>query len=245
MPRHAASLDQTSVQPTRSQLLGRPLHGMRKRGILAGGTESNSQHSTTRSPASTPPASDGAIECVAMRSSSRSGSDYRNQKRRPHPRALARRRAARRQQALGGFGSTDPSLVGSSRSSPRLTVPLSSGSKRGARDVRDERDRYKPTQISARDRRPNSCAQRRSSSERWLGSDSSVVRFGYLADVDPGRCSYANAEGRRVIRPGQKHKAQSPCAQPRTSDRAVWVTSEGSFPAVLRGSARAGQPARS
>jgi hypothetical protein len=37
---------------------------MRKRGILAGGTESNSQHSTTRSPASTPPVSDGAIESV-------------------------------------------------------------------------------------------------------------------------------------------------------------------------------------
>ena len=36
---------------------------------------------------------------------------------------------------------TDPSLVGSSRSSPRQTVPLSSGSKCGAREVRDERDR--------------------------------------------------------------------------------------------------------
>ena len=37
-------------------------------------------------------------------------------------------------------GLTDPSLVGSSRSSPRQTVPLSSGSKCGAREVRDERD---------------------------------------------------------------------------------------------------------
>ena len=38
-------------------------------------------------------------------------------------------------------GLTDPSLVGSSRLSPRQTVPLSSGSKCGAREVRDERDR--------------------------------------------------------------------------------------------------------
>jgi hypothetical protein len=39
---------------------------------------------------------------MAKRSSSRSGSDDPKQKRRPHPRPLARRRAARRQQALGG-----------------------------------------------------------------------------------------------------------------------------------------------
>src|ERR1700676_2516080 len=38
------------------------------------------------------------------------------------PRALARRRAARREQALGGSDRQTPSLVGSSRSSPRQTV---------------------------------------------------------------------------------------------------------------------------
>jgi hypothetical protein len=43
-----------------------------------------------------------ALQFVAEHSSGRSGSDCPKQKRRPHPRALARRRAARRQQALGG-----------------------------------------------------------------------------------------------------------------------------------------------
>jgi hypothetical protein len=37
---------------------------MRKRAILAGGTESNSQHSTAQSRASTPPAPVGAIGFV-------------------------------------------------------------------------------------------------------------------------------------------------------------------------------------
>src|ERR1039458_9480366 len=63
---------------------------------------------------------------MAKRSSSRSGSDDPKQKRRPHPRALARRRAARRQQALGGSDRQTRALSGAVRSSPRLTVPLSS-----------------------------------------------------------------------------------------------------------------------
>jgi hypothetical protein len=77
---------------------------------------------------------------MAKRSSSRSGSDDPNQKRRPHPRALARRRAARRQQALGGSDRQTRALSGAVRSSPRLTVPLSSGKRarrsRGPRRAR-------------------------------------------------------------------------------------------------------------
>src|ERR1035437_6829087 len=78
---------------------------------------------------------------VAKRSSSRSGSDDPKQKRGPHPRALARRRAARRQQALGGSDRQTRALSGAVRSSPRVTVPLSSASECGTREVRDERDR--------------------------------------------------------------------------------------------------------
>ena len=54
-------------------------------------------------------------------------------------------------------GSADPSLVGSSRSSPRQTDPLSSGSKCGAGEVRDERDR---SQARAAWRRAHSCCGR-------------------------------------------------------------------------------------